>query len=314
MLSGLLSHVSQRVTDALVDARHRSRLSRVVLHSARRVLVRAGDPLIRYRLGDSELLLPLSHDLPHYCAEWPLYNANLGHVAKQISERVADFTVVDIGANVGDSAAVIRNEVTAPILCVEGNDAYLPVLRRNLSRVGGEIEVAACFVGRPTTGEVHSQHGTARIVPTSAGTTLAMKSLRDILADHPRFARAKLVKIDTDGFDCGIIRDNLATLRDMRSIIFFEYAPKLTRLIGDTCEGLLEQLRAAGYRHALLYDNVGALLLGMSLDNQSAVRDIEHYFACREDVYADICVFLDEDEAIFEAIRQVDREPGTGTM
>jgi FkbM family methyltransferase len=278
-----------------------------MLHRARRALVRAGDPRIRFRLGKSEILLPLSHDLPHYCATWPLYSTNLGRIASCISDYTTDFTVIDIGANVGDSAAILRGEVDAPILCVEGNRDFLPLLRENLERIGGEFELADCFVGPATTGEIYGQSGTARIAPSLTGTALRMRSLRELVEDHPRFAGAKLVKIDTDGFDCSIIRNDLPTLQGMHSIVFFEYAPKLTRLIGDRCDGLLRQLGAGGYRHALLFDHVGTFLFGLCLDDEETIQDVERYYARRDDVYADICVFPDEDTHIFDEIRQRER-------
>lgn len=311
MFDGLISQISQRVTDALVAAdreRKPSRIRQAVLHRTRRAILRASDPLVRYRLGASELLLPLSHDLPHYCASWPLYSRNLGRIAASLRRHYRDLFVVDIGANVGDSAAIVHNEVDVPVLCIEGDDQFLRILEVNLARIGGDFEVASCYIGPKTAGAVHTSNGTARITPHRNGKLLNMRSLAEVLLEHPRFASAKLIKIDTDGFDCTIIRHERPLLERLRPVIFFEYDPKLARLVGDNCDDLFEDLRAAGYGQALFYDNLGEFLLGANLNDTPVVADIKSYFARHHhSAYADVCVFPEEDRDVFEEIREAER-------
>ncbi len=81
-------------------------LVRRPLVGLRRLAVRAGDPAIRYTLDGTDLLLPLSHDLPMHRARYPRYSANLGDVAAAVAAARPEATMVDIGANIGDSVAI----------------------------------------------------------------------------------------------------------------------------------------------------------------------------------------------------------------
>ena len=90
-----------------------------------------------------ELELPLSHELPFYQHDHPRYDRQLGAIAAELGGPV-----VDIGANVGDTAAAIRAESDVPILCVEGDPAFFALLERNARAIGG-VELERAFVEGP---------------------------------------------------------------------------------------------------------------------------------------------------------------------
>src|SRR5690349_19398723 len=110
----------------------RSLLSRVrhkFADGLRRLLMKNGEPLIQYALDGTPLLLPMSHPLPLYRREYPQYSSNVGRIAAAIARNTPDFTFIDIGANVGDTLAIVRANAEFPVLCIEGAEQYLPVLR-----------------------------------------------------------------------------------------------------------------------------------------------------------------------------------------
>src|SRR4029450_4515243 len=93
--------------------------------------------------------------------------------------------VVDIGANVGDSAAAVRSESEVPILAVEGDPRFYGWLVRNAARIG-DVELEQSVVEEPEEGTFERGLGTARLVP--GGDRLRSKPLAQILEEHPRFA------------------------------------------------------------------------------------------------------------------------------
>ena len=179
------------------------RLRRKALGLIRKAVVRAGDPLIRVKINHTTLVLPLSHQLPVYATDDPLYSQNVGRIAKAVAEGSPDAAAfLDIGANVGDTAAIVTSYCTIPILCIEGHPAFVELLRRNAAAIGDHVSIEASFVGT-TTGDVQGtwsyNDGTARVVEDAAGSSIRTRKLSDILQDHPGFEAARIMKIDTDG-------------------------------------------------------------------------------------------------------------------
>src|SRR5258706_13989898 len=102
--------------------------------------------LKEHRIGRFRLLLPADHRLDEYQRTWLRYDTALGYLARTVFRKYADSCAIDIGANVGDSAALIRSHADVRVLCVEGNPAFSQCLEHNASEIGG-LELQTCFVG-----------------------------------------------------------------------------------------------------------------------------------------------------------------------
>src|SRR6478609_8505601 len=97
------------------------------------------DRVVRREVQGVELFLPWSHRLPDYAERFPAYGQNLVAVAEAVArDEVGPFVMVDVGANVGDSALQVLAKVDARVLCVEGDEYWLDYLHRN---VDGEPRV-----------------------------------------------------------------------------------------------------------------------------------------------------------------------------
>jgi FkbM family methyltransferase len=268
--------LGERVEQAILRGDPSTRGGRARLKgaiAARRLLIRLGDPDVRYRIGDVELDLPLSHELPFYRHDHPQYDSRIGPLARELAGPV-----VDVGANVGDTAASIRAESDVPILCVEGDERFFSLLERNAARLG-DVELERAFVEAPARGVVERGRGTARIV--AGGNDLPAKPLARILEEHPRFARPALLKLDTDGMDLPILLANLDLLERLRPVLFFEYDPHL----GATPE-IFKRLAAIGYRRAEWIENTGHP--ATTVDLPAHLHD--RYVGYEGRRYADVCV------------------------
>ena len=273
----------------------------------RRVLVKNGDPLICSEVCGFPLQMPLSHDLPLILRLFPRFASNLGRIAKAIETKYPELTCIDIGANIGDSVAVLRERLELPVLCIEGDMEFFEILKKNMRQFKG-ISLANLFIGDPHKqmhGSVQKQHGTAGIL-TDEGTghTIPLHGLAEVLDQFPAFTRSKLIKIDTDGFDCIIIRSSAEVLKTLRPVLFFEYFPHLLFKQGDDGISVFHALQSLGYQGALLYDRTGEFMFSELLSNERFINELHGYFTDPDGLrHCDLCVFHREDFDLFEKLR-----------
>jgi FkbM family methyltransferase len=310
--SGIAEFVMSRlVPDA--KGRRRGRVQRKAFALARRILARRPDRLIRYKLGGAEILLPLSHDLPLIRSAFPQYSSNIARLCSYIAEKYSDLHLVDIGANVGDTVAIIRELSQCPILCVEGDEYYFNLLAENVRRAKFfSIKTVRAFVATYTgeiKGQLVSVAGTAHFVAGKTDPVKATK-LSHLLNDFPEFQSPKILKIDTDGFDCSILRSELEWLGERRPAIFFEYDPFFFR--GQAYDGtrIFEDLSSVGYTFAIFYDNFGYYLTSVDLQQDAQIlADLQNYYIGRGGLqYADVAAFHGEDRELAAHIRTKEAE------
>jgi FkbM family methyltransferase len=267
-----------RIAQSLTDGRLAGRRSS---EPARRVLVRRdGDPTVRVDVDGTPLELPLSHPLPAYRRRYPAYSENLGVVARLVAEA-GGRTMIDVGANIGDSAAIVKAHAPEmAILCIDADPDYLPFLRSNTAR-WPDVEVAAPVLLGPQTetrpGSLSRARGTSRFSAFAAGTTSAV-SLDDLVAERHHFSAPALLKSDTDGFEEQVLRGATSTLA-AGPVLFLEYDPKLLRDSGTDGLEMLAGLQSFGYARAAFYDKFGKLMVRCSLSDRALLRDLHAYAA-----------------------------------
>ncbi len=278
---------------------------------------RQGQPMKSYRIGPYSLWLPLEHKLDVYQATWQRYDTALGSIAQVVFDKYPATTAIDIGANVGDSAALIRSYADVPVLCVEGNPEFVTYLERNAATIG-RLEIAPCFVGSGEAAigveQIHSHGGTASIQAPrdlGAGDTIPLKSLATLLQEYPHFQTVKLLKTDTDGFDFAIIAAAIEVIAQLQPVLYFEYDIAFSN--SGVTEGLavLQKLVDIGYDHFLVYDNFGNYLLSLSGQQRQQWVDLNAYLISNRlksgtpaVFYLDICAFTEHDRDLFQALRQ----------
>ena len=272
----------------------------------------------QYRVGRSILTMPEDHKLDFYQSSWRLYDKALPEIVRAVAEKYPDMTAIDIGANIGDSAALICQYHDIPVLCVEGNPAFLEYLRQNLSRLPPCVEIVQALIGE-TTGSIHpdamlTHDGTASVNLSTAAAAgagdlhaITTRRLKDVLAEWPRFASSKFIKSDTDGSDFEIILSSRDVVASSHPVLFFEFDPTFRK------EGIVEALRVIsmlqdiGYDHFLVYDNFGNV---MSLIEEKIFAQFEklclyilsHALTGRQIYYVDVCAFVSEDADIARTI------------
>lgn len=277
----------------------------IILSLVRIIILKFSDPLICYKIGNYSLLLPFSHNLAFYIKKYPNYSSNLGRIAKLVNEKYHNLSIIDIGANVGDSIAIIKTEVDCPILCIEGNERFLKILEKN-AVLFPNVHIEKAYVGNKTehtTLRLKEEGGTAHLCEDKLS-EIHIKTLPDILKNHQFFLKSKMLKIDTDGFDCIILRGSLDYLSVAKPIVFFEYDPFFLSKQNDDGLSIFTMLNSIGYKVAMVYDNFGEYMLSIELMNLHLLENIHNHFSDRGGkYYCDLCVFHSEDNDLFEKTR-----------
>ncbi len=303
-------NLSQRLFDELMRIPNKDLINRIkfqFLSKCRNLFIRLDNPLIHYNLDGTKISLPLSHDLPFNRKTFPQYSANVARIARHVVEKYDNMTFVDIGANIGDTVAILRNPAHFPILCIEGDEHFFNILKMNVTHLQ-DVEIENIFVGNFTglfTGNIERMKGTARLVQNSSEShKFNMQTLTDILKRHPRFFNSKMIKADTDGFDCLILKSESELLSRIKPVLFFEYDPYLFGLYNDDGYKIFESLQSIGYQFALFYENNGDYLLGTDIGNTALIEDIHQFYSDRMGKrYCDVCVFHKEDSDLWEKVR-----------
>jgi FkbM family methyltransferase len=298
-----------------------NRLRYRLLRGMRRLRLFLSDPAVACFLGAYNLRLPLSHELPFYRRKFPDYAFNLGKVSSYARHKYPDLTMIDIGANVGDSLAIVHSYSDLPVLCLEGEPRFFRLLRENTHNLPA-VEIEQTFIGAPGdhVASIDARRGNAQVLlgPKPGGASIC--TLTEALARHPRFATAKLLKIDAEGFDCRIIVAETKLLKANKPILFFEYYPKCSELVGQKPFPVFATLSSLGYSMILIYQNVGSYLMSFTLDQLDALQDL-HHFISDQGGFCDVVAFHTEDleiainlRAAEHASRALKKHAGNGNL
>lgn len=261
-----------------------------------------------------DLYMPWSHLLPDYARSRSWYGQNLVRLAGALERRGqrsdGPLEVMDIGANIGDSAAQIMTATNARVLCVEGDPYWAAYLARNLADQPNAVIEEALLVAAhevATSLAPVRAHGTTQfaLCEDTVG-RLRTVSAADLRRAHPEFSHLRLVKSDTDGFDPVIVPDVAQAWSDVAPVLFFEFDPVLARAVHHRDPNdVWESLAALGYSRLCVWDNTGDPLGQLPIDRAAAEAsrltprpihlgyDFWDVAACRGDDTAALAAFDD---------------------
>jgi FkbM family methyltransferase len=208
------------------------------------------------------LVLPPEHDLPFYQRRDPTYDAYAEHVVAGLAARAERVLVIDIGANVGDTAvACLGAGPNIDVIAVEGLPAFVNYLRRNTAAYGDRCRVVDAFLGpiagATDRGFITTGSSTGRFASTSEEGTLVERfvSPKELLATADQYHEV-VWKSDIDGLDIHVLVEHWDVIDEGADTLWFEFDPAST--LGDKEDiGRLIGLMAASGRRVVAYDNLG---------------------------------------------------------
>lgn len=224
---------------------------------------------VQYPYYGRTLTIPYGHALPSYRRNHPSYDTPLAKIVHTLSST-QPVVMIDVGANIGDSAAVALASGAERILCIEGDPLYLDLLTKNFAGEDRVSVIPALISDRPGTLTLRRQHGTASISATG-GTPVIAYSFEECLATIPSFREANLLKVDTDGYDLAVLRSAKEWLTSRRPHLFFEYDPALLRAQSEQPHEVWGLLEDCGYRRVRVFTNYGDRFADSTIERGPAV-------------------------------------------
>ncbi len=225
----------------------------------------------------------------------------LGRLTSLIRKKYPQLSVIDVGANVGDTACIIQTAEEVPVLCIEGDDQSFAFLQKNLAQLKN-VTAHKLFLAEKTGALAVSFEKTGwntTLNPSAAQATESIKVVRldEFIVTQPAWENFKLLKIDTEGFDCSIIRGATNYLRQVSPVLFFEYNRENMDAIGEPGLDTLFMLAKLGYSRIVFHDSKGRFLESATLADRDLIKDLHDYAdgPNGEIYYYDITLFHESD-------------------
>ncbi|OIO19912.1 MAG: hypothetical protein AUJ23_01160 [Candidatus Magasanikbacteria bacterium CG1_02_32_51] len=263
------------------------------------------DELLNSLVGKYHIFLTGDSQLPLYLRN-PMYSTNLPRLVKVLNQKYQDLIMIDVGANVGDTVALTKSVCDIPIVCIEGGQDYFNILKKNIVQFKN-IYAFQYFFGDKN-GSIGSKlvknNETARIInsdPRDKGTAIQVITLDNFLELNSKFKNAKILKIDTDGYDLKILRGGINYIGETKPVLFFEYDTVYFLEQKDSGIDMFKRLESLGYSDIIFYDNGGKIIISCKLGDHLLLRQLDNYID--KDFrtpfpYYDVAVFHEEDTDI----------------
>jgi FkbM family methyltransferase len=251
--------------------------------------------------------------LSTYYSEHPNYSSQLGRLTSIVRKKYDSLRAIDIGANIGDTACIIKTAEDIPVMCIEGDGYTFGFLQENIKQLSNST-AHNMFLGEKTesiAATLGKSGWNTTIQPdlTNAAPRIHVNSLDDFILVQPDHDKFKLLKIDTEGFDCSILRGAKEFIRRVGPVIAFEYNRENMNAIGEPGLNTLFSLIDLGYSTIVFHDAAGRFLLSTNLNNEQLIRDLHDYADGKhgEIYYYDITVFHKTDSDIASSFEDGER-------
>lgn len=259
---------------------------------------------VKVQVGNFPIYLPGNN--PHISTYTHRPNANnlLGILAAHVAPKYPDMQLIDIGANVGDTIAVVKTAIDIPVIGIEGDAISYQYMERNTKQFQN-ITLIKEFLGEKQQTIQVSMEKTGwnnTLIPTEKnGQEILLKTLDEVLEEHQVADKnIKVLKIDCEGFDTIILRGAGELLEKHKPALFFEYNRVNMDAIKEDGLSTLFALEKFGYHSVIFFDNYGRYMLSTPLNQHELIRQLHYYSedSVSQVGYFDVCLFHENDQDI----------------
>lgn len=264
------------------------------------------------KVGNYSLLADHEHRIQLHLEQFKYYSRNFSRIAKYIESKYPSYQIIDVGANIGDTVALLRTEnVQQFVHLIEGDPVFVAFLEKNLP-LFTNVKAYETFLGEESmeqTIEVDNTKGTAKLNVGSGTQKMAIVKLDDLVKQN-QIENIKLLKTDTDGFDFKVLRGSFETIKRDKPVLFFEYDSVFLKEQNEDGLAIFEDFANLGYKTALYYDNYGKFVISTAIDNKALIAQLYAYINKKEGAYLyyDVCLFHQDDEDLAQACIQKEME------
>jgi hypothetical protein len=227
-----------------------------------------------------ELLAPQSHQLDHYMNAYPLYDRRLPLLLAVFNRLVGPASLLDIGANILDTVALMRLSGVhlSRFVSVDASLEFYKYAQFNAARNAaqfGKSEIIWGFVGaKEDRGNIAAGNGTGNVrsLRSSGAGVPRLNPQHVTFADLARTG-ADLVKIDLDGYDHVVICENMAWLKRWKPMLWVEAQIEEAADLAAWSNILLAL--AEDFPYVAAFDNFGfCLCAGTMIEKWSVVLEL----------------------------------------
>jgi FkbM family methyltransferase len=303
-----IHHIKQKRVKALL----KRLLSRFGLYLSQGYTVYffGNNKIVQREIYGKKMLMPRSHSITFNLSRFPYYNSNLQRLVQQYASfRKETFSILDIGANIGDTMLMLRQVTGLPIHCFEGDPFYYRLLENNSKDVPRAFIHNVLLTDKPASLRVKNEIklGSSQFVTDAEqGRLTDFTSVDLFAAGHFPEEPVGLIKVDTDGYDLKILRGARETLKKHQPVLFFEYDRVLFEQNGDNGPAFLDSLAELNYAGLLAYDNFGKLICRTALSDKETLRILHMYIKDHKSAFPfyDLVVFSRKDDAFVRSFTE----------
>ncbi len=236
-------------------------------------------------ISSYELTLPPSHLLPSLQSENKNYDRYFLSFLADLRLEVTRIQVIDVGANVGDTALAIISVIPeARVVAVEGSPFFLKFLNKNTEPYDNVTVIPKFVAVGDALLSYESDGSTGNLKPNSKKINMASHSFVSVkeLLSRTSIEDFVIWKTDTDGHDISILMHNFTELTKSCSILWFEYDPVDAFCDFSLTERLLTEISALSL-DMLVFDNLGHLVFHESCKRGAPIlRQLTHWLQSLE--------------------------------
>lgn len=225
-----------------------------------------------FKSGDYFLSAPISHVYFDTCKSQPLRDKFIGIVAKFFGEKYKDSSFIDIGANIGDTAALMASNASNKLILVDVDNYFFSFLEKNVKQFKNEIELKKYFISN---GEVFKHRiiyegGTAVV---KEGNFNSKNKPKSKLIENISNDKISFLKVDIDGYDLKAIQASISWINKQKPALIFEFDGLKSEII--EIDKLLISLFSIEYKFFTIWDDAGYKLISTS--NKNEILDLCRY-------------------------------------
>ena len=208
-------------------------------------------------INNQKIFLPPGHLLSLYDQLYPKYD----HFISKIVEKMEiNKSVIDIGANVGDTLArFLKNNSELKYYSIEADDYFFKYLKKNkeenFTKFNDRVYIIKELVGYELVGNLtNTDTGTKSLVINKNG--LKSKALDEIISEN-NIENIGLIKVDVDGYDHNVLLSGIKNIEKYKPYLFFEFMSENY----DGYKLLLDKLNTLGYEEWTILNNYGDIIM-----------------------------------------------------
>jgi len=219
---------------------------------------------VKKTVGSTPLWLPPEHLLPIYKHKFRLYDSFLPILANRLPKNS---TVVDVGANIGDSCkSMYCTNSRLKFICVEPDTKFFKYLKFNTRKIPKENLLFHKLLVTESGGSFKLVgRGGTKSMRVSNRSSIKTATLDHLCAGLGVNSQISLIKSDVDGFDFDVLLSGRLVISKKQPLVFAEFSFVDGSSLGKYLN-VVNFLISANYNSAFIFRNTGEFECSVDLN------------------------------------------------